>query len=351
MAEKSCPVGSVHRGRGVPRRRPGVAGRAFRVESGGKAVAARAVVLMLLSVLTVGCGGHQTTSPSATARDRNPVILGPGRLVAIGGGRSLYLHCEGTGSPTIILEAGFGGTSDNWSEVQGPLSRVTRTCAYDRAGLGNSLPIPGVHDAATEISDLKRLLDHAGIQPPYVLVGHSYGGLLMRMFAHAHPDQTAGIVLVEAMGRNQDLRLKPIWRAQPAQVRQQIPDPTANTIDQGVDLYAGEALDAKIRTLRDTPLAVITRGRPDDSGPSLPPSVRGPADHLWTTMQNELEALSSDHVHVIALRSGHFVQRSANGQPDVVIAAVLAVVHAARTHTHLPACPRLFHAASVECRT
>jgi hypothetical protein len=68
-------------------------------------------------------------------------------------------------------------------------------------------------------------------------------------------------------------------------------------------------------------------------------------------MQNELAALSSDHLHAIALRSGHFVQSSANGQPDVVIAAVLAVVHAARTHTHLPTCPRLFHTASVECRT
>jgi len=331
-----------------------MAGWAFRVESGVKAVAARAVVLMLLSVLTAGCAGHQTTgqhSPSATARDRNPVILGPGRLVAIGGGRSLYLHCEGTGRPTVILEAGFGGSSNNWSEVQGPLGRVTRTCAYDRAGLGNSLSIPGVQDATAEIADLGRLLDHAGIAVPYVLVGHSYGGLLMRLFAHAHPDQTAGIVLVDAMGRNQDRRLETLWRAQPAKVRQHTPDPAANTLDRGVDLYAGEALDAKIRTLRDTPLAVITRGRPDDSGPALPPSVRGPADRLWRTMQNELAALSSDHLHAIALRSGHFVQSSANGQPDVVIAAVLAVVHAARTHTHLPTCPRLFHTASVECRT
>ncbi len=313
-------------------------------------MAARAVVLMLLSVLTVGCG-HQTTSPSATARDRNPVILGPGRLVAIGGGRSLYLHCEGTGSPTVILEAGFGGTSDNWSEVQGPLSRVTRTCAYDRAGLGNSLPMPGVHDAATEISDLKRLLNHAGIAAPYVLVGHSYGGLLMRLFAHAHPDQTAGIVLVDSMGRNQDRRLKPIWRAQPAHVRQQVPDPTANTVDQGVDLYAGEALDAKLGTLGRTPLVVITRGRLRDAGVPLPQTMQAAAGRLWTTMQNELAALSSDSVHAIALRSGHFVQSSTNGQPDVVITAVLAVVHAARAHTHLPVCPRLFHTASVECRT
>jgi hypothetical protein len=113
---------------------------------------------------------------------------------------------------------------------------------------------------------------------------------------------------------------------------------------------AGEALDAQIRTLGDIPLAVITRGRPDDSGPPLAPSVRGPADRLWTTMQDELAALSRDHVHVIALRSGHFGKLSFNGQPGVVIAAVLAPLHAARTGTHLPSCLRLFHDAAVQCR-
>jgi pimeloyl-ACP methyl ester carboxylesterase len=309
-------------------------------------VIGRAVALMLLSGLAVACGGHTST----TGRDRNPVTLGPGRLVSIGGGRSLYLHCEGTGIPTVILEAGFPGNSDNWSEVQAPLGRATRTCAYDRAGLGNSLPIPGVHDAAAEIADLKRLLDHAGIPAPYVLVGHSYGGLLVRLYAHAHPHQTAGIVLVDSMGRNQDRRLRTIWQAQPAEVRRQLPDPTAHPVDNGVDLLAGEALDAKLGTLGDTPLVVITRGRLLDNDTPLPPTVQAPAGHLWETMQNELAALSSDSLHAIALRSGHFVQRSPQGQPDVVIAAVLAVVEAARTRKHLPTCPRVFHGAGVRCR-
>jgi pimeloyl-ACP methyl ester carboxylesterase len=318
----------------------------------GQGVTPRAVALVLLSVVTVACGGSPgQQSRSAAARDRNPVTVGPGRLVPIGGGRSLFLHCVGTGRPTVILEAGFGGNIDDWREVQGPLSHATRTCAYDRAGLVNSPAIHGVHDAATEVADLGRLLDHAGIPPPYVLVGHSYGGLLVRLFAHAHPRDTAGLVLVDAMGRNQDRRLLPIWRAQPAAVRRLLPKPGAQPVEDGVNIIAGEALDAQIRTLGDIPLVVITRGRPDDSGPPLPPSVRGPADRLWTTMQDELAALSSDHVHVIATRSGHFVQLSFNGQPDVVIAGVLAVVHAARTRTRLPSCPRLFHGVGVQCRT
>ncbi|MGZ4279445.1 MAG: alpha/beta fold hydrolase [Solirubrobacteraceae bacterium] len=309
------------------------------------------LALVLVCAVTAGCGGHgRTGSQSATAPRTAPVIVGPGRLVAIGGGRSLFLNCVGSGGPTVVLEAGYGGNSLNWSAVQPRLGETTRTCAYDRAGLGNSLPIPGVHDAGDEIADLQALLEHAHIPPPYVLVGHSYGGLLVRLFAKAHPAETAGVVLVEAMGRNQDRRLLPIWRAQPARVRRALPEPGVPAVEDGVDLPAGEALAARIRTLGDTPLAVITRGRPDDDGPPLPPSVRRPVDRLWTTMQDELAALSSDHVHVVALRAGHFVQRDLNGQPDVVIRAVDAVVRAARAHQRLPACRPLFRGLAVRCR-
>jgi len=330
----------------MPPHRPHVAGRALHPHSRAKAVASGAFALMLMSVLTVACAGRQTT------RDPNPVIPGPGRLVAIGDGRSLYLRCEGTGRPTVILEAGFGGNSDDWSEVQSPLGRATRTCAYDRAGLGYSLPIPGVHDAADEIVDLSRLLDDADVPPPYVLVGHSYGGLLVRLFAHADPGDTAGVVLVDSMGRNQDRRLRAIWLAQPARVRRKLPDPTAYPVQVGVDLLAGEALDAEFGTLGDTPLVVITRGRLlDTASRTLPPTMRAPVAHLWETMQNELAALSSDRIHIIALRSGHFVQRSPNGQPDIVVDAVLAIIHAVRTGTPLPACPSVFHGPGVQCRS
>jgi len=301
---------------------------------------------MLFSVLAVACARQQTR------RDPNPVVFGPGQLVAIGDGRSLFLHCEGTGSPTVILEAGFERDSSDWSEVQSPLSRATRTCAYDRAGLGNSLPIPGVHDAADEIAELNELLEAADIPPPYVLVGHSYGGLLVRLFAHASPLVTAGVVLLDSMGRNQDRRLRAIWQAQPPQVRRQVPDPTAHPVQDGVDLLAGEALDAKLGTLGDTPLVIITPGRLFDPGPqTLPAAMRAPVARLWATMQDELAALSSDRIHVIALRSGPLVQRSPNGQPPVVIDAVLAVIHAVRTGAHLPACPTVFHGAGVQCRS
>ena len=168
----------------------------------------RALIVLVAAVAAVACGGHRQP-----ARHGSPVVVGPGRLVAIGGGRSLYLNCTGSGGPTVVLEAGFGGNSENWSAVQPPLSRTTRTCSYDRAGLGNSLPMPGVHDAADEIADLQRLLTAAHVPPPYVLVGHSYGGLLARLFTHAHAREIAGVVLVDAMGRDQDRGRDRVWRA------------------------------------------------------------------------------------------------------------------------------------------
>lgn len=317
-------------------------------------MARRVFILVVTAVLAAGCGGQT----SKTRRDQRattprpvPVIVGEGRLVPIGGGRTLYLKCMGSGSPTVVLEAGFGGNSDDWVDVQRPLSTTTRTCAYDRAGLGNSLPIRGVHDAGDEINDLQRLLDHAHIAPPYVLVGHSYGGLLVRLFAKAHPAETAGVLLVEAIGRSQDRRLLPIWRAQPARVRRRLPKPGADPVEDGVNVIAGEALDAKVRTLKNTRLVVITRGRRDETLGPVPASVRRPMSRLWTTMQDELAALSSDHVHVVALRSGHGVPRTLNGQPQIVISAARAVVHAARASTSLPPCPRLFRGSGVRCRS
>jgi pimeloyl-ACP methyl ester carboxylesterase len=85
------------------------------------------------------------------------------------GGRRLYVECVGSGTPTVLLEAGFGGSSRDWTPVLQEIGRTSRTCAYDRAGLGDSDAMPGVHDAGDEIRDLERLLDRGQIEPPYVL--------------------------------------------------------------------------------------------------------------------------------------------------------------------------------------
>ena len=120
----------------------------------------------------------------------------PGRLVDVGGYR-LHLYCTGEGRPTVILDALFPGTVSNWVWIQPEISRTTRVCAYDRAGLGWSESGPVPRDADQHGRELHALLNEAAIAGPYILVGHSLGGLSVQMFAAQNPDQVAGMVLIE----------------------------------------------------------------------------------------------------------------------------------------------------------
>ena len=122
------------------------------------------------------------------------------------GATDFYLHCMGTGSPTVLLEAGLGSTSDVWYQVQPQLARSTRVCAYDRAGLGGSDPGPTPRTSATIVSELHTLLARAGIAGPYVLVGHSIAGYHLRLFAHRYPGTVVGMVLVDASHPDQIAR-------------------------------------------------------------------------------------------------------------------------------------------------
>src|SRR4051794_41275874 len=155
---------------------------------------------MIAVMLAVGCGGRASQRVShPRPASTTPNADFSGRVDV--GGRYLYVECSGAGRPTVVLQAGWGGVSQDWASVLPELGRTTRTCAYDRAGLGASDPIPGVHDAGDEVRDLKRLLERDRLPAPYVLVGHSYGGLLARLFAAAHPQQTGGGGVVGALGR------------------------------------------------------------------------------------------------------------------------------------------------------
>jgi pimeloyl-ACP methyl ester carboxylesterase len=140
------------------------------------------LVVVLVVLLWVGCGGEVTKSGTAAKGAEQGV--GAGGLVDVGG-RRLYVECMGSGSPTVVLEAGLGGDSAVWSKVLPEIGRTTRVYAYDRAGLGASDAVSGVHDASDDVRDLERLLAHGRIAPPYVLVGHSYGGFIARLFARA----------------------------------------------------------------------------------------------------------------------------------------------------------------------
>ncbi|HEX8284960.1 MAG TPA: alpha/beta hydrolase [Pyrinomonadaceae bacterium] len=132
---------------------------------------------------------------AAQQRGSAPAVAPPGRLVDVGGFR-LHLHCTGSGEPTVVLIAGSGDFSFDWSLVQPGVSRFARVCSYDRAGLAWSDPGPTPRTMRQDAYELHTLLRAAGVKSPYVLVGHSLGGLIARVYGEQYPKEVAGMVLV-----------------------------------------------------------------------------------------------------------------------------------------------------------
>lgn len=130
------------------------------------------------------------------AYDWPMVAQPPGRRLNVGGHR-LHLLCAGSGTPAVILDAALGASSLSWSLVLPGIARGTRACAYDRAGMGWSDAGPLPRTAGRLAAELRELLRVGDVSPPYILVGHSFGGLVMRLFAARYPDDTAGLILLE----------------------------------------------------------------------------------------------------------------------------------------------------------
>ncbi len=159
---------------------------------------------------------------SAAAVERNskviddPVYTHAQHLVEVEPGRRLNLYCLGEGTPTVILEAGSGDNDSAWARVQPAIAAHTRTCSYDRAGIGFSDPARRPSDSANAVDDLYHLLHAAEIKPPYILVGHSLGGMHVRLYADLHFDEIVGIVLVDS---SDETWYQNVWQLDPQQLR------------------------------------------------------------------------------------------------------------------------------------
>jgi len=149
-------------------------------------------VIAMLALASIG-GGYQTLGAAA---DANAYPM-PGQLIDVGGHR-LHLRCTGAGAPTVVLEPGAGEMSSNLGWVAPAVARDTRVCVYDRAGRGWSEPADSAQDGAQIATDLHTLLQRGHVPGPYVLAGHSFGGLYVLTFAARYPDEVAGMVLVDS---------------------------------------------------------------------------------------------------------------------------------------------------------
>jgi pimeloyl-ACP methyl ester carboxylesterase len=291
----------------------------------------------------------------------------PGQLIDIGGYR-LHLYCVGdstAGSPTVILEAGLGGVSPTWALIQPEVAKVTRVCAYDRAGLGWSDPAPpGTRRDGHQVADeLHILLEKADIPGPYVLVGHSFGGLYALYFSHRYSKDAAGVVLLDSSHPDQwtstpagqDLyksnlrsysitstlaRLGLLRLRAKSQPALELPDlqnkellafnsATQDWDTQAAEFSATTDLDDEVRAagpLGNLPLFVITAT--DHGGPAE-------MEQGWQTLQNELAKLSTNSVHKILDGARH---ESVWADPKFAaesITAILKVIDAAEHRTPL----------------
>src|SRR4051794_10933016 len=305
-----------------------------------------AALVGLIAVLALAGASYEAIA-AAGDEGRYPA---PGQLVDVGGYR-LHIQCVGAGSPTVVLDAGLGGSSLDWSLVQPELGRSTRVCAYDRAGMGWSDPSPQPRTPRQIADELHTLLTNAGIAGPYVLVGHSLAGKNVRLFALAHPEQVVGMVLVDARSEYVDANTSPaeveafqqniaaqasqfrvarslglvrligasLWGgpAMPRATRTEgmLFQTSQRAVDaqtaEGLERAADDALLQAAPALGDRPLLVLAAGQ------------KVAHDPIWAEAQRRQAALSTNGRLIVAEGSGHAIHWE---QPALVIDAVRQVI-------------------------
>ena len=309
-------------------------------------------LVILIIVLAITGVIYQTAAAESDRRNFPP----PGNLIDVGGFK-MHIYCVGEGSPTVILEALSGGTSSQWGWVQPEVQKGTRVCIYDRAGRAWSEPDPEPQSLARTVRNLHTLLTNANIEGPYVLVGHSIGGIYVRQFAADYPDEVAGMVLVDSSNPYQFVRYPDMWKETEDYLRVAKYFPPVARLGIGhlyfalggevdfVDLKEPQKSEIKaawsspeyfesqyaeneaawdiftdaqqLGELGDLPLIVLTQG--------------SSATAEWLDMQNELAGLSTDSLHIRVDGSTHGSLAFNPQHAQFVSDAILNVVEAVRS--------------------
>ena len=300
---------------------------------------------MLLFLLLVGYI-YEPIAEAADAKAYPP----PGELVDVGGYR-LHINCTGTGSPTVIIDAGLGDWSTGWGFVQPEVAKTTRVCTYDRAGWAWSEAGPLPRDATQFAKELHTLLKNADIPGPYIMVGHSLGGLTVRVFVHDYAEEVIGIVLIDSMTTQQfaqsptDVQPRLNTQSRPFNplvllgrlgivrllgkplgiLTDEVPNPEAYNalsvrpqniqafIDDSRGMPAAGMQASAVKSFGNLPLIVLTARLNDIPG--------------WPVWQKELLQLSSNSQQLFAENSGHNIEFD---EPDAAVKAILLMVEQVR---------------------
>jgi pimeloyl-ACP methyl ester carboxylesterase len=283
------------------------------------------VIVAVLAGLLIGIGADVARSGGFNAwlarHGLPPPYIPQGDRIDIGG-RSLYLDCRGSGSPTVVLEAGSGSDSATWSAVHDAIAGTTRTCAYDRAGRGRS-DDRGEHTLGDAVADLRALLDAAGEPGPFVIVGHSLGGSYARVFATAYRDEVVGAVLVDSFEPDiQDDRIHPLLGELIPEYEAQLDGLRAHV--SRVDSLDWTASEQQLRASNfdGIPLEVLVAARHE---PRLDEETNAAIAAAW---HDGMASLSPGRMRYEIVYAGHNLHIE---RPDSVIAAVRRLVDSARS--------------------
>lgn len=287
----------------------------------------------LLVLLLVAVGGGVETVAAATSGSSPP---GDGRTYLVNGHR-LYLDCDGTGAPTVVLFNGLGERTPSWAEVRSRVSSSARVCVFDRAGQGWSGSAPGPQDGHELASDLHGLLQAAGISPPFVLAGHSVGGTYALVYAHRYPSEVAGVALIDSATPHQfDLPTYPrfysIWRRASAL----LPSLARTGIAR---LALGSGFASSPRELRSNRIEFLMLPRVFDQAQALTSLDGKPLAVLtadvgqqrgWMAAQAKLARLSANGTHRTAHGATHEALLEDRRFTPITARAIADVVRAAR---------------------
>jgi pimeloyl-ACP methyl ester carboxylesterase len=300
------------------------------------------VLAGLLILLLVGAI-YESLAEAADVKAYPP----PGKMVDVGGYR-LHINCTGSGSPTVVVDAGWGDSSAAWGWVQPEVAKTTRICTYDRAGMGWSEASPKPRTAREFARELHTLLKKANETGPYVLVGHSLGGFTMLVYAHDYAEEVSGLVLVDAQAlpspdaANPKPAPKPGANSLPALLARAglvrllagplgsiknlpgqdkqaykastvTPRSVQTFLNEGMGMAEGGAQARAVTTLGALPLIVLSRGKDQDAA--------------WAASQAGFLRLSTDSQQIIADQSGHAIHIE---QPEAVVAAIVKMLEQLR---------------------